>query len=100
MLVVQDPIISAGPVMRVLSDRLLRSIKPRLKAGGPKVWPLTVLTADALDRLSAVIQITGERLDSILKSCRTKDVVGRTRHPRQSLWWRVAIWPARGSSTV
>ena len=29
---------------------------------------LTVITADALDRLSAVIHVTGERLDSILKS--------------------------------
>ena len=64
----QDPIITAGPVMRVLSDRFLRSIKPRLEVGGPKVWPLTVTTADALDRLSAVIHVTGERLDSILKS--------------------------------
>jgi hypothetical protein len=36
--------------------------------GGPKVWPLTVVTADALDRLSAVIEVTGERLDSILKT--------------------------------
>jgi hypothetical protein len=68
VLVVQDPIITAGPVMRVLSDRFLRSIKPRLKVGGPKVWPLTIITADALDRLSAVIHVTGERLDSILKS--------------------------------
>ncbi|ODS53499.1 MAG: hypothetical protein ABS36_12720 [Acidobacteria bacterium SCN 69-37] len=68
VLVVQDPIINAGPVMRVLSDRFLRSMEPRLKVGHPKVWPLTVMTADALDRLSAVIQVTGERLDSILKS--------------------------------
>lgn len=68
ILVVQDPIISAGPVVRVLSDRFLRSIEPRVSAGGPKVWPLTVVTADALDRLAAVIQVTGERLDSILKS--------------------------------
>ena len=68
VLVVQDPIISAGPVIRVLSDRLQRAIEPLLKSGGPKVWPLTVITADALDRLSAVVRVTGERLDSILKS--------------------------------
>jgi hypothetical protein len=68
VMVVQDPIISVGPVMRVLSDRFQRSIESRLHAGGPKVWPLTVITADALDRLAAVIQVTGERLDSILKS--------------------------------
>ena len=65
---VQDPIIGVGPVMRVLSDRFQRSIESRLQAGRPKVWPLTVITADALDRLSAMIQVTGERLDSILKS--------------------------------
>jgi hypothetical protein len=67
-MVVQDPIIGVGPVTRVLSDRFQRSIESRLPAGGPKVWPLTVITADALDRLSAVIRVTGERLDSILKS--------------------------------
>lgn len=55
-------------VMRVLSDRFQRSIESRVHANGPKVWPLTVITADALDRLSAVVQLTGERLDSILKS--------------------------------
>jgi hypothetical protein len=68
VMVVQDPIIGVGPVTRVLSDRFQRSIESRLPAGGPKVWPLTVITADALDRLSAVIRVTGERLDSILKS--------------------------------
>lgn len=68
VMVVQDPIIGVGPVMRVLSDRFQRSIESRLHAGRPKVWPLTVITADALDRLSAVIRVTGERFDSILKS--------------------------------
>lgn len=68
VLVVQDPIIGAGPVIRVLSDRFQRAMEPFLKPGGPKVWPLTVITADALDRLSAVVRVTGERLDSILKS--------------------------------
>jgi hypothetical protein len=68
ILVVQDPIISAGPVSRVLSDRLQHAVEPLLEAGRPKVWPLTVITADALDRLSAVVRVTGERLDSILKS--------------------------------
>jgi hypothetical protein len=67
ILIVQDPIISCGPVMRVLSDRFQRSMRVPIHAG-PKVWPLTVVTADALDRLSAVIEVTGERLDSILKT--------------------------------
>jgi hypothetical protein len=70
MLVVQDPILSCGPVCRVLSDRFnvawtraSRGRTPRL----PRVWPLAVLHADDLDRLHSAIRITGQPLDAILK---------------------------------
>lgn len=33
----------------------------------PKMWPLIVMTADDLDRLSASVQVTGQRLDAILE---------------------------------
>ncbi len=68
VLVVQDPIFRAGPVVRVLSDRFQRSAASRARTTGPHIWPLTVMTADALDQLSAAIAITHEPLQAILKT--------------------------------
>lgn len=65
LMVVQDPIVGCGPVTRVLSDRFQTATQRRqLK----EVWPLTVVTADSLDRLSSIVEATGVRLDSILKA--------------------------------
>jgi hypothetical protein len=70
IIVVQDPIFNCGPVVRVLSDRFDRAIErarrrcPKVKT---RVWPLTVMTADDLDRTVAIVESTGQRLDSILK---------------------------------
>lgn len=71
ILVVQDPIFSCGPVVRVLSDRcqvgIERARRSSRKVRGPKVWPLTIMTADDLDRAAAVVATTGHPLDLILK---------------------------------
>jgi len=70
VLVVQDPVLDFGGVCRVVSDRFLKAIERRTRRPvnkHPKIWPLTVLTADDLDRLSASVQATGVRLDAVLK---------------------------------
>jgi len=70
VLVVQDPILGCGPVTRVLSDRFrvaIRRARRRVNHRTPKIWPLTVMMADDLDHLSAAVQVTGHRLDAILK---------------------------------
>jgi hypothetical protein len=70
ILVVQDPIVGCGPVARVLSDRLQVAIQRASRSVNhkvPRVWPLTVITADDLDRLSISIEMSNHRLDSILK---------------------------------
>ena len=69
VLIIQDPIAGCGPVVRVLSDRMRVAVDRLLKGvqKAPKIWPLTVLTADDLDILSASIGSTGLRLDAILK---------------------------------
>lgn len=70
VLVVQDPILGCGPVTRVLSDRFQTAIQRaarRVNHKTPKIWRLTVMMADDLDRLSAAVQVTGQRLDAILK---------------------------------
>lgn len=64
VLVVQDPILGCGPVTRVLSDRFQTAIQRaarRVNHKTPKIWPLTVMMADDLDRLSAAVQVTGGR---------------------------------------
>ena len=69
ILIIQDPIAGCGPVVRVLSDRMKIAVE-RLDtraSKAPAFWPLTVLTADDVDLLSASIQSTGLRLDAILK---------------------------------
>jgi hypothetical protein len=71
ILVVQDPILDCGPVTRVLSDRFAVAIKRlqrRVTHKVPKVWPLTVVTADELDVLQANLGTSGHRLDALLKS--------------------------------
>jgi hypothetical protein len=70
ILVAQDPILACGPVARVLSDRFhaaLQRARRRTIHKTPTIWPLTVVTADELDLLSAGIEATGHRLDAILK---------------------------------
>jgi hypothetical protein len=70
ILVVQDPIFGAGPVTRVLSDRFLVAID-RVRGVGqqsPRIWPLTIMTADDVDRLSTAVQVSGARIDSFLKA--------------------------------
>jgi len=70
VLVVQDPIFGSGPVVRVLSDRFQVAIdraRRGVKHKTPHVWPLTVVTADDLDRISAIVQATSQRFDAILK---------------------------------
>jgi hypothetical protein len=70
VLVVQDPILDFGGVCRVVSDRLQKAIERRKRRAvlrNPKIWPLTVLTADDLDRLTASVEATGVRLDAVLK---------------------------------
>lgn len=66
---VQDPVLGCGPVARVLSDRFQIAVKGGVDVldRTPKMWPLTVMTADDLDRLSASVQVTGQRLDAILE---------------------------------
>lgn len=68
VLVVQDPIIGCGPVARVLSDRFQAGLQKRVHIRRPRIWPLTILTADDLDKVASSKRITGARLDSILKS--------------------------------
>jgi hypothetical protein len=70
ILVTQDPILDCGPVTRVLSDRFLASLD-RLRGNdgkAPRVWPLTVMTADGVDRVSTAVQMSGARIDSFLKA--------------------------------
>lgn len=70
VLVVQDPCLGAGPVARVLSDRFEAAIEralARCPRPVPKIWPLTVVMADDLDRLAASVEATGQRVDSLLK---------------------------------
>jgi hypothetical protein len=70
VLVVQDPILGFGGACRVISDRFMKAIERRRTKGvqsNPKVWPLTILTANDLDRLCASVQATGVRLDAVLK---------------------------------
>ena len=70
ILVVQDPIFRSGPVTRVLSDEWFASIETLHHQRGrtPRIWPLTVMTADDVDRLSTAIQMSGARLDWFLKA--------------------------------
>ena len=65
ILLVQDPILAAGPVSRVLSDRFKAATT---SVHSVKVWPLTVMLADDLDRIAASVEMTGSRLDAILRS--------------------------------
>ena len=69
ILVVHDPILDCGPVARVVSDRFLVSVE-RFRRDGrrvPRIWPLTVMTADDVDRVTAAVQVSGARLDAFLK---------------------------------
>lgn len=68
VLIVQDPIADCGPVVRVLSDRFQAGLKKRGEFSTPRIWPLTVITADDLDKIASSVRITGSRLDAILKS--------------------------------
>lgn len=71
VLVVQDPILDCGPVVRVLSDRFavaIERLRRRVKHKAPKIWPLTVVTADELDVLRANLGTSRHRLDAVLKS--------------------------------
>jgi hypothetical protein len=71
LLVVQDPILDCGPVVRVLSDRFavaIERLRRRVKHKAPKIWPLTVVTADELDVLRANLGTSRHRLDAVLKS--------------------------------
>jgi hypothetical protein len=69
VLVVQDPILECGPVARVLSDRFQTALARlrRPNHSTPKIWPLTVITANELDVLAANMPRSGQRLDSLLK---------------------------------
>ena len=69
VLIVQDPVVNCGPVARVLSDRCWTALRraSRGASKSPKIWPLTVIGADDLDRLVSIVEVTGQRLDSILK---------------------------------
>jgi hypothetical protein len=70
VLVVQEPILDFGGVCRVVSDCFQKAIERRKRRRvhrNPRVWPVTILTADDLDRLSASLQATGVRLDAVLK---------------------------------
>jgi hypothetical protein len=70
ILIVQDPILRCGPVARILSDRFdvaLNRARRHHTQQAPKIWPLTVMTADDLDRLSASVEATGQRIDALLK---------------------------------
>lgn len=68
VLVTQDPILECGPVTRVLSDRLLTAIERRRGyRREPRVWPLTVVTADDVDRLSMAVRASGARIDAFFK---------------------------------
>jgi hypothetical protein len=70
VLVGQDPILECGPVARVLSDRFQRAMAVALRGATPptpKVWPLTVVSANELDALAANIERAHPRLDSVLK---------------------------------
>ena len=69
ILVVQDPIFECGPVTRVLSDRFAAAIAVLRRSSGerPRIWPLTVMTANDLDRVSMAVRTSGGRVDAFLK---------------------------------
>ena len=69
ILVVQEPIFECGPVARVLSDRFAAAICARRRRTGnsPRIWPLTVMTANDLDRVSMAVTTSGARIDAFLK---------------------------------
>jgi hypothetical protein len=70
VLIVQDPLFGCGPVSKVLSDQFQTAIeaaKATVPHKIPKIWPLTVITADELDQVAYGILATGQRLDSMLK---------------------------------
>ena len=62
VLVIQDPVVGSGPVAKVLSDRFQKAIgdaRRHVSHKTPRIWPLTVLTADDMDRLVAGSNIPG-----------------------------------------
>jgi hypothetical protein len=70
VLILLDPIADCGPVARVLSDRMLVALK-RMRwtttKKHPKIWPLTVVTPNDLDRLAFAIDITKRPLPELLR---------------------------------
>ena len=70
ILVVQDPAVGCNVTARVLSDRFdvaMKRASNDVKHKMPRIWPLTVVSIDELDRLAAAVKATGQPIDSVLK---------------------------------
>jgi hypothetical protein len=69
ILIGQDPVLGGPGVCRVLADRfhiaLTRS--RRRSVNNLRVWPLTTMTADDLDRVTAAVEASNGRLDAFLR---------------------------------
>ena len=67
---VQDVAVGCNVTAKVLADRFEADLK-RASHGtipkSPRMWPLTVVSVDDVDRLAAAVKSTGQPIDAVLK---------------------------------